>query len=83
MLWLRIDNEAFTYFLMILGGSAAGVVAHIVGPSLGIAGARRKQNKKLVSVLGIVFNAMPLLLAVIICILLVAFLLHPFPLGPK
>ena len=83
LLQVRIENEAFTYFLMILGGAVAGTIAHLVGVIMAIAGARKRGNKKLLSVLGIIFNAIPLLSAAIICILSVAFLLHPFPLGPK
>ena len=83
LLQLRIENEAFTYFLMILSGSIAGIIAHLLGLIMGVAGVRRKQNKKVFSVLGIVLNAIPLLGAVIVCILFVAFLIHPFPLGPK
>ena len=83
LLQVRIENEAFTYFLMILGGAVAGTIAHLVGVTMAIAGARKRKNKKLLPVLGIIFNAIPLLSALIICIFSVAFLLHPFPLGPK
>jgi ABC-type dipeptide/oligopeptide/nickel transport system permease component len=83
VLQLQIENEAFTYFLMILSGSIAAVIAHLSGLIMGVVGVRNKQRKKLLSVLGIVFNTLPLLLAAVICILFVAFLIHPFPLGPK
>lgn len=83
VLQVRIENEAFTYFLMILAGSITGVLAHVAGLVLGIAGVRRKQNKKLLSVLGIILNVIPLVFAAIVGILFVAFLIHPFPLGPK
>jgi len=83
VLQLQIENEAFTYFLMILSGSIAAVIAHLSGLIMGFVGVRNKQRKKLLSVLGIIFNTLPLLLAGVICILFVAFLIHPFPLGPK
>ena len=83
VLQLQIENEAFTYFLMILSGSIAAIIAHLGGLIMGVVGVRNKQRKKLLSVLGIIFNTLPLLLAAVICILFVAFLIHPFPLGPK
>jgi ABC-type dipeptide/oligopeptide/nickel transport system permease component len=83
VLQLQIENEAFTYFLMVLSGSIAAIIAHLSGLIMGVVGVRNKQRKKLLSVLGIIFNTLPLLLAVVICLLFVAFLIHPFPLGPK
>jgi hypothetical protein len=82
-LQVQIESEGFTYFLMILGGSIAAVIAHLSGLIMGVVGVRNKQRKKLLSLLGIIFNTLPLLLAAVICIVLVAFLIHPFPLGPK
>lgn len=83
VLQVQIESEGFTYFLMILSGSIAAVIAHLGGLIMGVVGVRNKQRKKLLSVLGIIFNTLPLLLAAVICILFVAFLIHPFPLGPK
>jgi hypothetical protein len=83
VLQVRIENEAFTYFLMILGGSISGIVAHLTGLVFGIAGARNRARKKLLSVLGIVFNSIPLVFAAIVGVIIVAFMIHPFPLGPK
>ena len=83
VLQVQIESEGFTYFLMLLSGSIAAVIAHLSGLVMGVVGVRNKQRKKLFSVLGIIFNTLPLLLAVVICILFVVFLIHPFPLGPK
>ena len=83
LLQVRIENEAFTYFLMILAASISGVIAHLTGLVLGIVGARNRARKKLLSVLGIIFNTIPLIFAIMVCIIFVAFLIHPFPLGPK
>ena len=83
VLQIRIENEAFTYFLMILTGSISGVAAHVTGVALGIVGVRNRGRKKLLPVLGIVFNTIPLVFAAIICVVIVAFMIHPFPLGPK
>ena len=79
----RIENEAFTDSIVIIGASIAGFIGHLVGLTLGVAGALQKQRKRLLAVLGIVFNSVPMLLAATVCILFVAFLIHPFPLGPK
>ena len=79
----QIENGAFVGFVTILAASIAAVVVHLTGVILGIAGAYKKDSKKLFPVLGIVFNGVPLLLSAIVCILFVAFLIHPFPLGPK
>ena len=79
----HIENWAFVAFVAILAASIAGVAAHLTGLIIGIAGVARKETRKVLSVLGIVFNAMPLVLSSIACILFLAFLLHPFPLGPK
>ena len=83
MLQVRIENEAFTYFLMILGGSISAVIAHITGLVFGIAGARSRERKKLLSILGIILNSVPLIFAAVVCVVFVAFLIHPFALGPK
>jgi hypothetical protein len=78
-----IENGAFVGFVTILAASIAGFAVHLTGLILGIAGVSRKETKKLLPVLGILFNALPLALSLIVCILFVAFLIHPFPLGPK
>lgn len=83
LLQVGIANEGFTYFVVILGASIIGGFGHLIGVVLGIAAASRKQNKKLLPTLGIIFNSVPMLLAAIVCILFAAFLIHPFPLGPK
>ena len=83
LLQVRIENEAFTYFLLMLSGSIAGIVAHLLGVIMAIVGLRRPADKKVLSVLGIIFNAIPLILAAVVCVLFVVFLLNPFPLGPK
>jgi len=79
----QIENGAFVGFVTILVASIAAVAVHLTGVILGIAGAYKKDSRKLFPVLGIVFNGVPLLLSAIVCILFVAFLIHPFPLGPK
>jgi hypothetical protein len=79
----HIENGAFVGFVTILAVAIAGVAAHLTGLIMGIAGASRPETKKLLAVLGIAFNALPLVLSSIVSILFVAFLIHPFPLGPK
>jgi len=79
----QIENGAFVGFVTILAASIAAVAVHLTGVILGIAGVYKKENRKLFPVLGIVFNGLPLLLSATACILFVAFLIHPFPLGPK
>ena len=79
----QIQNAAFTNFVVMLGASFVGTIGHLVGLVVGVVGALRKENKKLLSVLGIIFNSVPMLFAAIVSIVFVAFLIHPFPLGPK
>ena len=79
----RIESEAFTDFLIILGALFVGLIVHFVGLALGIAGASQKECKKLFAILGIVVNGILVFLAVAVCLLLMAFSTHPFPLGPK
>ena len=79
----QIESGAFVGFVTILAASIGGVAVHLTGLILGIAGVSRKETKKLLSVLGILFNGLLLVLSAIVCILFVAFLMHPFPLGPK
>lgn len=79
----QIQNAALTNFVVILIASFVGAVGHLVGLILGIVGTFRKTNKKLLPVLGIIFNGIPMLVATVVCLLFVAFLINPFPLGPK